>query len=107
MQDAFLRLESVEVQWQRPRLRCNTGRPRAVKGDYLGVDVNIAARLAQKARPDELLVCDVALAGIDPEQINARWKKALLFTAVKGVPPGMVVYAGVTAPSPGTTSPVS
>lgn len=96
VQDARERLAAVEVAGHTPRLRAglHTGRPKAVRGgDYLGVDVNIAARLAQKARPDEVLVSDVAFAGLDPERVHARRKKTFLLTAVKGVPVDMVVYA--------------
>jgi adenylate cyclase len=96
VQEARSRLRAVEVAGHHPRLRAglHTGRPRAVRGgDYLGVDVNIAARLVEKARPDEVLVSDVAFAGLDPERVHARRKKTFLFTAVKGVPLDMVVYA--------------
>lgn len=93
--EAKRRLEGIEVEGHRPRLRAglHTGRPRQVRGDWLGVDVNIAARLAAKAGPDEVLVSDVALAGLDPLRISARRKKTFLLTSVKGVPAGMVVYA--------------
>ena len=101
VQDARARLASVDVEGHVPRLRAglHTGRPRPVRGgDYLGVDVNIAARLAQKARPDEVLVSDVAWAGLDPERVHGRRKKTFLLTAVKGVPTDMVVYAVTPAP---------
>jgi adenylate cyclase len=95
VQEARVRLARIEVAGHTPRLRAalHTGRPKSVRGDYLGVDVNIAARLAQKAAPDEVLMSDVAFAGIDPEQVHARRKKTFMFTAVKGVPPNLVVYA--------------
>src|SRR3954452_23847503 len=40
-------LEHIEVAGHRPRMRAgvHTGRPRRLGGDYLGVDVNIAARI--------------------------------------------------------------
>lgn len=80
-----------------------THRGRVVKrlGDWLGVDVNIAARLVEKAGPDEVLVSDIALAGLDPERIHARRKKTSLLAAVKGVPLGMVVYAVTPVPAAG------
>jgi hypothetical protein len=40
-----------------------------------------------------VLVSDVAFAGLDPDQVHARRKKTFMFTAVKGVPPNLVVYA--------------
>lgn len=101
--EAKQRLVGVEVEGHRPRLRAgmHTGRPRQVRGDWLGVDVNIAARLVERAGADEVLVSDVALAGLDPERISARRKKTFLLTAVKGVPPGMVVYAVTPVPAAG------
>jgi adenylate cyclase len=95
VQQARVRLAKVEVAGHRPQLKAalHTGRPRALGGDYLGVDVNIAARLVQKAGADEVLVSDTALAGLDPERVQTRRKKSFAFTSPKGVPPGMVVYA--------------
>lgn len=95
VQQARTRLREVEVAGHRPQLKAalHTGRPRALGGDYLGVDVNIAARLVEKAGADEVLVSDTALAGLDPERVQTRRKKTFTFTSPKGVPPGMVVYA--------------
>lgn len=44
-------LESVEIGGHRPRLRAgvHTGRPRRLGSDYFGVDVNVAARVAEAA----------------------------------------------------------
>ena len=92
--DARLRLESVEVAGFRPLIRAglHTGRPQVIGGDYLGVDVNVAARLMQKAGPGETLVSQTALAGLDQERVNARRKKAFVFGRVKGVPEDLAVY---------------
>src|SRR4051794_26868741 len=50
----------IEVDGYRPQLRTgiHIGRPRKLGGDYFGVDVNIAARLAEAAKPGEILVSD-------------------------------------------------
>ena len=55
--DARERVALVDAAGHRPRLRTgiHLGRPRKVGRDYLGVDVNIAARLAESAQPDEIL----------------------------------------------------
>jgi adenylate cyclase len=97
--DARERVAGVEVAGHRPRLRIgiHTGRPRAIGGDYLGVDVNVAARLVEKAGPDEILVTDRALAGLDPERVSTRRKKTFLFTKVKGMPDDVAVYVAVPA----------
>ena len=97
LQQARLRLRDVEVGGHRPRLKAalHTGHPRSLGGDYLGVDVNVAARMVEKASADEVLVSDTALAGLDPESVVTRRKKVFAFTHVKGIPPGMVVYSAV------------
>ena len=95
VQEARHRLAGLEVHGHRPVLRAalHTGRPRALGGDYLGVDVNIAARLCEKAGSDEVLLSDTALAGLDPERVSVRRKKTFAWQSVKGVPPGLVVYS--------------
>jgi adenylate cyclase len=93
--DARERLEPIEVAGYRPLVRAgiHTGRPQVIGGDYLGVDVNVAARLMQKAGPGETLVSETALAGLDEEQVNTRRKKTFALTRVKGVPTDLAVYA--------------
>src|SRR3954452_18022543 len=56
--DAQAALEDVEVDGYRPKMRAGVhhGRPRKVGGDFLGVDVNIAARVAEQAKGGEVLV---------------------------------------------------
>jgi adenylate cyclase len=95
VQDARSRLADVHVDGYRPALRAalHTGRPRALGGDYLGVDVNIAARLCEKAAGDEVLVSDTALAGLDPELVRTRRKKSFGWAPAKGIPSDLVVYA--------------
>lgn len=95
VQEARVRLRAVQVDGHTPRLRAalHTGRPKSLGGDYLGVDVNIAARLCEKAGADEVLVSDTALAGLDPERVQTRRKKTFSFSTPKGIPPGLVVYA--------------
>lgn len=74
-------LASVEVAGHRPTMRAGIhfGRPRKLGGDYLGVDVNVAARVGEAAKAGEVLVSDDALAVLDPERIaigRARRLKA-------------------------------
>ena len=90
------RLQHVEVGGHKPCLRAgiHVGRPRRLGGDYLGVDVNIAARLIEEAGADEILVSDRALESVDPEAMKARrrWR----FKA-KGAPSELTAFA-VTPP---------
>lgn len=91
-------LDAVEVAGWRPRLRVgiHTGRPRPIGGDYLGTDVNIAARLAEKAGSGEILLTEATLAGLDPSELTVRRKKSFGLRKAKGIPDEVAVYS-VTA----------
>lgn len=93
--DARARLADVEVAGYRPEIRAglHTGRPRAIGGDYIGVDVNVAARLAESAGGGETLVSDAALAELDPGAVSARRKLTYRLTRPKGVPSDISIYA--------------
>ncbi|HEX4654192.1 MAG TPA: adenylate/guanylate cyclase domain-containing protein [Mycobacteriales bacterium] len=93
--EARERLADVEVAGYRPELRAglHTGNPRAIGGDFVGVDVNVAARLAESANPGETLVSDAALAELDPTAISARRKLTYRLTRPKGVPSDISIYA--------------
>ena len=90
--DARERLEDVEVAGYRPRMRAgmHVGTPRRLAGDYLGVDVNVAARIADGAGGNEVLISGDALDELDRDRLSAR--KKLRFKA-KGVPSGVTAYA--------------
>jgi adenylate cyclase len=90
--EARQRLTAVERDGYRPRIRAgmHLGRPKRLGGDYLGVDVNVAARVADQASKDELLVSGQALEELDQDSLKA--KKKLLFRA-KGVPGDVTVYS--------------
>jgi class 3 adenylate cyclase len=62
----------VEVDGYVPRMRAGVhyGRPRRLGGDLLGVDVNIAARVADAAKPGDLLVSDAAAELLDIEGLR-------------------------------------
>jgi adenylate cyclase len=85
------RVAPIEVDGYRPRLRTGVhlGRPRKLGGDYFGVDVNVAARLADAAKPGEILVSDKVLERLTPETVEAKKRR---FSA-KGAPRGMGAYA--------------
>lgn len=85
------RVAPIEVDGYRPLLRTgiHLGRPRKLGGDYFGVDVNVAARLADAARPGEILVSGTALEQLPPGAAEAKKRR---FSA-KGAPKGMSAYA--------------
>ncbi|HET7416378.1 MAG TPA: adenylate/guanylate cyclase domain-containing protein [Solirubrobacterales bacterium] len=85
------KVAAIEVDGHRPELRTgiHLGRPRKVGGDYLGVDVNVAARLCDAAKPGEVLVSDRALLALDLGSVQAKNRR---FRA-KGAPKEMAVYS--------------
>jgi class 3 adenylate cyclase len=90
--DAQGRLEAIEVSGYRPKLRAgmHVGRPERVGDDYFGVDVNIAARVAEAATGGEILATDRVLAELDEDSVKARRKR--MFRA-KGVPTEIKVFS--------------
>ncbi len=87
---AHERTAAIEVGGYRPRLRTgiHLGRPRKLGGDYLGVDVNIAARLCAAAKPGEILVSDPVVAALDPAGVSAKSRR---FRA-KGAPSDLAAH---------------
>jgi adenylate cyclase len=85
-------LDGIEIAGYQPHIRAgmHVGRPRKVGADYLGVDVNIAARVSQAAGTDELLASGAAVDAMDPDAIEAKRRKRF---RAKGVPPELEVHA--------------
>lgn len=82
----------LEIHGERPSMRAGAhhGMPRRVGRDYVGIDVNIAARVAQAAKGEELLISGTVRDGLD--QTRYRCKRKLLFRA-KGFPKDLGVYS--------------
>ena len=74
-----------------PGLRAGVhlGRPRKLGGDYFGVDVNVAARVAAAAGSGEVLVSDAVRDRLDPDEISTRrrWR-----FKEKGTPKGLRAF---------------
>jgi class 3 adenylate cyclase len=90
------RLGRVKAKGYKPKIRAgiHVGKPRKVKGDYFGVDVNIAARVADAAKGGELLLSDQALDAIGEDAVEVRPRERL---TAKGVPEDFRVYAVTSA----------
>jgi adenylate cyclase len=90
--DAQAALAEVEVEGHRPLMRAGVhwGRPRRLGGDYLGIDVNIAARVGDAARPEEVLVSDTALMRLRNPQLRVGRQRRL---RAEGAPGDMHVAA--------------
>jgi adenylate cyclase len=90
--EALDNLGSVEAHGYRPGMRAgmHLGEPKRLGEDFFGVDVNVAARVADAASAGELLVSGKTLELLDRDAYSARRK--LLFRA-KGVPSGIAVHS--------------
>lgn len=90
--DAHHEMGRVEVSGHRPRMRAGVhfGRPRTLGGDYLGVDVNIAARVAGAASGGEVLISEAARERLPGDSLRVRRRR---FFRAKGAPRDLRVYA--------------
>ena len=88
--DAQDALGGVAVDGYRPRMRAGVhwGRRRPLGGDYLGVDVNIAARVADAAKADQVLASEVALSRVDLDAVTVGRSRRL---KAQGAPRGLRV----------------
>jgi adenylate cyclase len=88
--EARERLAAIEAEGYRPRLRTgiHLGRPRKIGGDYFGVDVNIAARLAEAAEPGDVMVSERTLKALDRQTVTATKRP---FSAT-GAPSDLLAY---------------
>ncbi len=90
--DARERLSDVEVSGYRPvmRMGMHVGQPREIGGDFIGVDVNVAARIAEAASGDELLASQSVVDRLGEDAPSTRRKR--LFRG-KGVPKDLTIYS--------------
>jgi adenylate cyclase len=88
-------LADIKVAGYRPKIRAgmHTGNPRKLGGDYLGIDVNIAARVAQKAAAGEILASQTTVSLLDPQAVNAKRKRTFALLRAKGVPDELDVFS--------------
>jgi adenylate cyclase len=94
--EALAGLEQIESDGYRPRMRAGVhyGKPRRLGGDYLGVDVNVAARVGEAAGAQELLVSEPALLLLDQTQLSAGRAKTL---RAQGAPKGLRIRSVAVA----------
>jgi adenylate cyclase len=93
-------VKSVEVGGYTPLMRAgiHTGRPQRIGSDWLGIDVNVAARVMGRATRGGLVVSNVTLEGISDEDFESlgitakRVRKQLFSAKVPGVPDDLTMY---------------
>jgi adenylate cyclase len=77
--DAQAAIAEVQIDGYQPRMRAGVhwGRPRKLGGDYLGVDVNIAARVAGAAKAEQVLVSEALLGRLSDDALRTTKPKRL------------------------------
>lgn len=93
-------VRTVEVEGYTPRIRAgiHTGRPQRIGGDWLGVDVNIAARVMERAVRGGLIISQATLDEIPAEDLDAlgvtvkRVRRQVFAPRQSGVPADLVMY---------------
>jgi len=93
-------LKSVEVAGYKPRMRVgiHTGRPRRMAADWLGVDVNIAARVMERATKGGIMVSSSTLDLIPQTELDAlgivakRVRKYVFAGKSAGIPADLGIY---------------
>ena len=100
MRTALEAVKAVEVDGYTPRMRAgvHTGRPQRIGSDWLGVDVNIAARVMERATRGGLIVSQTTLERISDEDFEAlgvsakRIRRQVFTSKADGVPPDLSMY---------------
>jgi class 3 adenylate cyclase len=93
-------LKTVEVEGYTPIMRVgiHTGRPQRIGSDWLGVDVNIAARVMENAGKGGVLITGATVERLTPEQLDAlgvhpkRLRRPVFAHRLSGVPANITMY---------------
>jgi adenylate cyclase len=76
--EAACRATGAVRELYEPGLRAgiHVGKPRRLGGDYFGVDVNVAARVAAAAGPGQVLISETVRERLDPSSVQTtrRWR---------------------------------
>jgi hypothetical protein len=88
--DAQDALRDIDVGGYQPRMRAGVhwGRPRKLGGDYLGIDVNVAARVGDAAKGGQVLASDPVLERLGGMAVSLGRRKRL---RADGAPRGLHV----------------
>jgi class 3 adenylate cyclase len=93
-------IHAVEVDGYTPRMRAgvHTGRPQRIGSDWLGVDVNIAARVMERAPKGGLVVSQATLERVSDDDFEAlgvhakRVRRQVFTPRPTGVPADLAMY---------------
>ena len=98
--EALEAVDTVEVDGYTPRMRAgiHTGRPQRIGSDWLGVDVNVAARVMERATRGGLIISGATLEKISAEELESlgvstkRVRRQVFAPRQSGVPADLVMY---------------
>ncbi|TXI39355.1 MAG: adenylate/guanylate cyclase domain-containing protein [Mycobacterium sp.] len=98
--DAHGALKSVDIDGYTPRMRVglHTGRPQRIGADWLGVDVNIAARVMERAARGGVIISQTTLDAIPASGLESlgvevkRLRRPMFAGRQHGVPPDLAMY---------------
>nr|WP_234818066.1 adenylate/guanylate cyclase domain-containing protein [Mycolicibacterium sphagni] len=93
-------VRTVDIDGYTPRMRAgvHTGRPQRIGADWLGVDVNITARVMDRATRGGLIVSEKTLELIEPDELESlgvtikRIRRQVFAPRATGVPTDLVMY---------------
>ncbi|HVQ99371.1 MAG TPA: adenylate/guanylate cyclase domain-containing protein [Mycobacterium sp.] len=93
-------LKSVDVDGYKPRMRVgiHTGRPQRLAADWLGVDVNVAARVMERATRGGVMVSGATLDRLAQEDLDAlgvtakRAHRPVFSGKTPGLPADLAIY---------------
>jgi adenylate cyclase len=93
-------VKTVDIDGYTPRMRAgiHTGRPQRMGSDWLGVDVNVAARVMERATRGGLVVSQTTLERIPDAELEAlgvtakRIRRQLFTPKPAGVPEDLAMY---------------
>ncbi|MBB2993425.1 adenylate cyclase [Mycolicibacterium iranicum] len=93
-------VKSLVVDGYTPRMRVgvHTGRPQRIGSDWLGIDVNLAARVMERATRGELVVSEATLERIPEEDFETlgvtakKLRKQMFAPRQEGVPADFGMY---------------
>jgi class 3 adenylate cyclase len=93
-------LRNVDVDGYTPRMRVgiHTGHPQRIGSDWLGVDVNVAARVMESAGKGAVLISGATLDRLSPEQLDElgvsvkRVRRPVFAHRPSGVPADVTMY---------------
>ncbi|CAM4065723.1 pH-sensitive adenylate cyclase [Mycobacterium basiliense] len=104
-------MKAVTVEGYTPRMRVgiHTGRPQRLAADWLGVDVNIAARVMERATRGGIMISSPTLDLIPQSELDAmgvvakRARRPMFASKLTGIPPDLAIYRLSASKEPSTS----